>query len=53
MGLLLKRKFNKQERDGVGWTHLAHDKGKQSILTCFLRLKTHHGLTEDPHPSLF
>jgi len=54
MRLLLKRMFNKQDMDGVGWTHLAHDKSKQRILTCFLRLKTYKGLNEDhPHAGLF
>jgi len=46
--------FNKQDMDGVGWAHLAHDKSKQRILTCFLRLKTQNGLNEDhPHAGLF
>jgi hypothetical protein len=51
--LLLKRMFNKQDLDGVGWTHLAHDKSKQRILTRFLYFKT-NGLNEDhPHAGLF
>jgi len=46
--------FNKQDMDGVGWTYLAHDKSKQRIATCFLRLKTHKGLNEyHPHAGLF
>jgi len=46
--------FNKQDVGGVGWTHLVHDKSKQRILTCFLRLKTQNGLNEDhPHAGLF
>jgi hypothetical protein len=52
--LLLKRMFNKQDMNGVGWTHLAHDKSKQRTLTCFLRLKTYNGLNEDrPRGGLF
>jgi hypothetical protein len=52
--LLLKRMFDEQERDGVGWTHLADGKSKRSILACCLRLKTHHGLIEDhSHAGLF
>jgi hypothetical protein len=40
--------LNKQGLYGVGWTHLAHDKSKQRILTHFPYLKT-NGLNEDHH----